>query len=206
MDSCSLLCFGGVWFVFSTVALHLCKDFDAPTSHVLNTLRHHAWCSHCCTTTINPQPVVAEKGWCFLGELGTFCSQREEDFYQSKPSLSSQLAMTPPCHPAEVLSGSPLLHLLRKCKATCQHMAITARAAQQLWALLRLWGRPKEKAEAKPRWDVCSCQTDKEVFPGPSLPSRRFLPLMGPGYHLSGSFLTLFSFLGCSLEKNPNLR
>lgn len=36
--------FDFVWF--STAALHLCKDFYAFTSNVLNTLRQHIWCSH----------------------------------------------------------------------------------------------------------------------------------------------------------------
>lgn len=36
--------FDFVWF--STAALHLCKDFYAFTSNVLNTFRQHIWCSH----------------------------------------------------------------------------------------------------------------------------------------------------------------
>lgn len=36
--------FDFVWF--STAVLHLCKDFYAFTSKVLNTLRQHIWCSH----------------------------------------------------------------------------------------------------------------------------------------------------------------
>lgn len=99
--------FDFVWF--PSAAQRLCKGFYAFTSHVLNTLRQHIWCSHFFSNVCTWKPHSGIKQCVFsLRAVQHFATTRKEVFSYSKPMFSDWLDnLVPGC-------GAPLVaYLLR---------------------------------------------------------------------------------------------